>query len=554
MLKLKSLTHERVFTCVRSIVFSLLFAGLTFAQNIRDDTARIVTSEDLREIQHEQSELRRELLDLEQATRRIQQRLEQLNHIAAVQKELDGLVNQLEQAESSDDEKLAEQVESRISNVERQIDDLRKVLEAHTEFHERIDEIEEITNRLREIEDIEGTNRWSRYLEKAVDRLQQMRELHDKLHSLNPAAEDSIRDKAEQQMDALQQRMDADEELVEQISQFFEALENDRDEAIEELAPEISKLQNELEGRREVSVKTERPKAPEDGQSRLKSGKYFVTQTWSQERNFKRPYYVSVPKPQQPDGSSKQRKMPVLIFLHGNGGNAQEAMRGIMRHRKRIAARYIMVFPQGYRESWNIVSERSKADDVGFLEAIVLKLASRKNLDSNNFTIMGSSNGAALVNQLAIESKLPNIRNYISGVSQLNVWQHDGEHFKAKGDDNNYRKIATPQGGRRLLNISGVKDKLVPYFGGPSQVIPAKGDKLAFVPAEESTFLWAKEMGHAGNQLSQPSKIIENVEIFSYLDGDVVHCKVNNEGHGATHGISEQLLLDFLDAKEKNPQ
>ncbi|MDG2383528.1 MAG: hypothetical protein P8N76_17785 [Pirellulaceae bacterium] len=554
MLKLQSLTHERVFTCVRSIVLSLLFAGAAFTQNIRDDTAIIVTSEDLREIQHEQSELRHELLGLEQATRRIQRRLEQLDRIAAVQKELDRLVHQLAQAESSDNEKLTEQVESKISAVEHRIDDLREALEAHGELHERIDEIKEVTNRLREIEGIEEATRWSRYLEKTVDRLKQLRELHGEFHSLSPKAANPIRDKLEQQLDALQEQIDADKELVEQISHFFEALENDRDEAIEELAPEISKLQNELEGRRGVSVKTERPKAPEDGQSRLKSGKYFLTQTWSQERNFKRPYYVSVPNPQQPDSSSKQRKMPVLIFLHGNGGNAQEAMRGIMRHRKRIAARYIMVFPQGYRESWNIVSERSKADDVGFLEAIVLKLASRKNVDSNNFTIMGSSNGAALVNQLAIESKLPNIRNYISGVSQLNVWQHDGEHFKAKGDDNNYRKIATPQGGRRLLNISGVKDKLVPYFGGPSQVIPAKGDKLAFVPAEESTFLWAKEMGHAGNQLSQPSKIIENVEIFSYLDGDVVHCKVNNEGHGATHGISEQLLLDFLDAKENNPQ
>ena len=56
-----------------------------------------------------------------------------------------------------------------------------------------------------------------------------------------------------------------------------------------------------------------------------------------------------------------------------------------------------MVFAQGYRESWNIVSERSKADDRGFIEAIVLKLATFKNVDSNDFTIMGVSNGAALV-------------------------------------------------------------------------------------------------------------------------------------------------------------
>ncbi len=192
------------------------------------------------------------------------------------------------------------------------------------------------------------------------------------------------------------------------------------------------------------------------------------------------------------------------------------------------------------------MSERSKADDLGFIEAIVTKLSSFENVDSNNFTIMGSSNGAALVNQIAIESKLPNIRNYISGVSQLNVWQYDGKNFKAKGNDNNYRKSVAPATGKRLLNISGAKDNLVPYEGGNSRGIPAKNGKLGFVAAEKSTFLWARQMGYGGEQLTQPSDIFENVEVFRYLDGNVIHYKVTNEGHGATHGISEELLLSFL--------
>ena len=164
-------------------------------------------------------------------------------------------------------------------------------------------------------------------------------------------------------------------------------------------------------------------------------------------------------------------------------------MRGFLRGRKKIASQFILVFAQGYRESWNIVSERSKANDLGFIEAIVSKLSLFENVNPNHFTIMGASNGAALVNQIAIESQLSNIRNYISGVSQLNVWQYDGKNFKAKGVDNNYRKSVTPVTGKRLLNISGVKDNLVPYRGGTSKVIPAKDGKLAFAAAEESTFL-----------------------------------------------------------------
>ena len=278
----------------------------------------------------------------------------------------------------------------------------------------------------------------------------------------------------------------------------------------------------------------------------LKSGEYSVTQSWSQEKGFKRAYYLNVPD------NTDQPKLPVFIFLHGNGGNAKGAMQGFMRRHRTMAARYVMVFANGYKASWNIVSERSRADDRGFIEAIVKKLSTYDNVQQNNFSIMGNSNGAALVNQLAIESKLPNIRNYVSGVSPLNVYQHDGKTFKAKGDDNNYGAVAKPMTGKRLMNISGTNDDLVPYRGGPSKHIPAKGGKLGFVDAEESIFLWAKQMGYEGEKLSKPSRIDGKLAVFSYLGGDAIHYKVINEGHGAPAAISEKILLDFLEGDGEN--
>jgi polyhydroxybutyrate depolymerase len=278
------------------------------------------------------------------------------------------------------------------------------------------------------------------------------------------------------------------------------------------------------------------------------SGEYFITQSWSQEEAFKRPYFVNVPD------HFENKRLPVFVFLHGNGADAKEALRGFRRGRKTIASQYIMVFPQGYRESWNIVSERSKAEDCRFIEAIVAELAKADNVDPKNFTIMGSSNGSALVNQLMIESDLPNVRNYISGVSPLNVWQYDGQQFKAKGAGNEYRTAAIPATGKRLMNISGMRDDLVPYIGGPSKAIPAKNGKLAFLAAEESTFVWARHMGYEGKRLTEPSRISGDLEVFSYLDGDVVHYKVKNEGHGAVHGIPEQALLDFLEGSHADRQ
>ncbi|MEJ6644679.1 MAG: hypothetical protein QNL33_15645 [Akkermansiaceae bacterium] len=273
---------------------------------------------------------------------------------------------------------------------------------------------------------------------------------------------------------------------------------------------------------------------------------FSITQSWSQEKNFKRPYWVNVPERRE---AADQEPLPVIVFLHGNGGNAQGLQRMVSDRYPGIASQFITVFPQGYRESWNIVSERSKADDRGFIEAIIRELAKRDEVNKKEFTIMGISNGAALVNQIAIESQLPNIKNYIAAVSPLNGYQHNGKHFKAMGKANGYQAIAKPLFGRRLLNISGTEDLLVPYQGGPSKAIPAKGGKLPFVDAEESIFLWAKQMGYEGRKLTEPSKVNGKIEIFSYLDGDVVHFKVNDHGHNATQALSERLLLEFLRGK-----
>ena len=164
-----------------------------------------------------------------------------------------------------------------------------------------------------------------------------------------------------------------------------------------------------------------------DAAGQLKSGAYYITQSWSQETAFKRPYYVSVPE------STDQRKFPAFIFLHGHGGNAKGAMNEFMRRYTTMASKYVMVFPNGYKTGWNVMSEHSKADDLGFIEAIVKELSTYDNIQKDNFSVMGNSNGAALVNQLAVESKLPNLRNYVTAVSPLNVYQHDGKNFKAKG-------------------------------------------------------------------------------------------------------------------------
>jgi hypothetical protein len=142
---------------------------------------------------------------------------------------------------------------------------------------------------------------------------------------------------------------------------------------------------------------------------------------------------------------------------------------------------------------------------------------------------------------------LHHFSHYITVVSQLNAWQHDGIAFKTKGSDNNYTESVVPLKGKCLMNVSGANDQLVPYAGGPSKGIRANSGKLAFVDAERSTFLWAQHYGYEGEQLSQPSESSEEVNVFSYLDGAVVHYKMNTRAHNAGGALTEVMLLEFLD-------
>ncbi|MCM8534073.1 MAG: hypothetical protein NE330_23120 [Lentisphaeraceae bacterium] len=273
----------------------------------------------------------------------------------------------------------------------------------------------------------------------------------------------------------------------------------------------------------------------------LKSGEYAITQTWVQETNYKHPYFVVVPE------KKSSKPYPVFIYLHGNGGTAKSAMRRFTKPKGLINKKYIMVFPQGYKKSWNIISERSQANELDYIESIIRELQKHENVDKENFSIMGHSNGAAMANQMAIETKMTSIKNYITGVSPLNTFQHDGKNFKIKGDDNSYEKIAQPLKGIRLMNISGEFDKLVPYSGGPSKAIPARDGKLPFVHAEDSIYYWAKLNGYKGEKLTKPSSVEGNVEAYIYNSGDFIHYKIVSGSHGATHIIKEEKLLEFLE-------
>ena len=270
-----------------------------------------------------------------------------------------------------------------------------------------------------------------------------------------------------------------------------------------------------------------------------------IRQSWVQETDYPRPYHVFMPE------KAQSKPVKLILFLHGNGGTPLGAKEKFFKQFPYFAKHYACIFPEGYARSWNIVSEASRADDLAFIESIIQRLLQYDNVAKTDVTVIGSSNGAAMVNQLAIESQMPQIKNLVTLVSPLNQFQHDGAFFRKKGPDNGYTEAAQPLRGRRLMNVSGGMDRLVPYDGGPSSRIPAKGGRLTFLPAETSTFLWAQCMGFEGNHPQQSMVPNASMNLFRYLNGDVIHIKIPDKGHNAGSFLTEKMLQDFLGGSDE---
>merc|ERR1719320_1416441 len=150
-----------------------------------------------------------------------------------------------------------------------------------------------------------------------------------------------------------------------------------------------------------------------------------VSQTWSQEpAGYSRTAKVSVP------ATSEGQKVPVVLHLHGNGGQGNTQVLSSW-----LGEDCVIVSADGYERSWNIFTEKSKADDVGFILELIGKVGEEiPAADMNNVNIIGTSNGAALTYRLMIEtgSDRPFRRAFPMVSSLISPQYHDNQFWKSE--------------------------------------------------------------------------------------------------------------------------
>jgi poly(3-hydroxybutyrate) depolymerase len=193
---------------------------------------------------------------------------------------------------------------------------------------------------------------------------------------------------------------------------------------------------------------------------------------------------------------------------------------------------HILVAPEGYDQGWNIAKEDTKAPDLDFIKKIIIHLKTFEKIDADQISIIGHSNGAALVNQLLIELESESFKKAVFTFCQLNAFQYREGSFWARSNiDSEVHdlEVLPATNNRKILSFAGTEDTACIYYGGEGI------HKYNFVNAELAAFVWAKAFGYEGVQIENPieeAAPLENFYRFSYLDGKVIHYKLQGAGHG----------------------
>ena len=158
---------------------------------------------------------------------------------------------------------------------------------------------------------------------------------------------------------------------------------------------------------------------------------------------------------------SERNPVPLVIVLHGGGGNMNQVERftGFTTYAK--IEKFIVAYPQGLYTQWNDGREifqsrthRKKTDDTGFISKMIDAIGGKYNIDKGRVYVAGISNGGFMALRLACE-----LSHKITAVAAVTATMN-----KYLG------KTCVLKSPVSVLIINGTDDPLVPYNGGHVRV------------------------------------------------------------------------------------
>ena len=179
---------------------------------------------------------------------------------------------------------------------------------------------------------------------------------------------------------------------------------------------------------------------------------------------------------------------PLVIVLHGGGGDAENAAYMTGFSRMALRERFFVAYPNGSSrladalQTWNVrhccgYARKSQVDDVGFIRLLIDTLVKQYPVDPQRIYVTGMSNGGMLTHRIGIE-----LGDKVAAIAPVVATLF--------GDE------AQPANAVPTLIINGALDKSVPPAGG------APGGRASFAwdgtptqPAAYQAAFWAQANG-----------------------------------------------------------
>ncbi len=183
---------------------------------------------------------------------------------------------------------------------------------------------------------------------------------------------------------------------------------------------------------------------------------------------------------------------PIVLVLHGSRGDGQRMLEGTRYVFNILAERegFIAVYPDGFEQHWNdcragaaYSANTQDIDDVGFLLALVDRLALEHDIDLSRVYVVGMSNGGQMAYRMGLEAP-----DRVAGIAAIAANLPVVENLDCE-------PMNQPV---QVLIVNGTEDPINPYNGGVVK-IGNDASRGSVRSARESAGYWAHLAGYAGD-------------------------------------------------------
>jgi polyhydroxybutyrate depolymerase len=253
---------------------------------------------------------------------------------------------------------------------------------------------------------------------------------------------------------------------------------------------------------------------------------------------IERSYIMHLP-PNALDGHD----MPLVVVLHGGGGDAQIAARQTHFDEEADRESFVVAYPNGtdrFRPLMNLIGKRGfltwnaggccgyamehNIDDVGFLRAVVAEIERDHAIDHGRVYAAGMSNGGMMVYRLACE--VSDVFAAVGVVSGGLVTHPCAPHAPVS-----------------VIHFHGTDDQYVPINGGVGR---KSLTGTAFPPVRDTILFWVSvDECHAQPQVSRTPKGVLELDYHECRAGTAVtHYIIEGGEHAWPDGDRISAILD----------